>query len=205
MFLLLPIVPALVVVVLRSILNLISLIIFDTLGFISTLFLTTVLSRVQRAATSLNMDRRAAMGGIAAAAGVAAMPGLAFADGATSTASIQRARYVYGVRISGLQDAVNKGDFAAVAAEKNAFILFNSGAYPGSKNKSKKSDAIAATNAIFQAIRGKDAKGLKTAYTAYLKTVEMSDYAAISAEDGQGYSADYDYRVRTNQASIWVR
>merc|ERR1719356_1746779 len=107
----------------------------------------------ERAATALNMDRRAAMGGIAAAAGIAAMPGMALADGATNTASIQRAKYVYGVRISGLKDAVAKGDFAAVAAEKNAFILYNSGAYPGSKNKVKKGEAIAATNAIFSAIR----------------------------------------------------
>ena len=145
------------------------------------------------------------MSGIAAAAGIAAMPGLALADGATSTASVQRARFTYGSRISALKDAVAKGDFAAVAAEKNAFILFNSGAYPGSKNKDKKSAAIAATNAIFSAIRGKDAGALKSSYAAYLKAVEMSDYAAISTEDGQGYSADYDYRVRTKQASIWVR
>merc|ERR1719356_459528 len=155
----------------------------------------------ERAATALNMDRRAAMGGIAAAAGIAAMPGMALADGATNTASIQRAKYVYGVRISALKDAVSKGDFAAVAGEKNAFILYNSGAYPGSKNKQKKSDAIAATNKIFQAIRDKDQAALKAAYTAYIKTVDMSDYSAISADQGQGYSADYDYRVRTNQAS----
>merc|ERR1711957_556767 len=97
------------------------------------------------------------------------------------------------------------GDFTAVADEKNAFILFNSGAFPGTKNKGKKSEAIAATNAIFQAIRGKDKKALQEAYAGYLKTVDMSDYEAISAEDGQGYSADYDYRVRTKQAAIWVR
>ena len=151
------------------------------------------------------MDRRAAMGGIAAAAGVVAMPGMAFADGATSTASIQRARFKFGVRINGLKDAVAKGDFAAVAAEKNAFILFNSGAYPGAKNKGKKNDAIAATNAIFAAIRSKDKAALSTAYKSYLKIVDMSDYDAINAEQGQGYSNDYDYRVRTDQASIWVR
>ena len=151
------------------------------------------------------MDRRAAMGGIAAAAGVVAMPGMALADGAVSKATVQRARFTYGSRITSLKDAVNKGDFAAVAAEKNAFILFNSGAYPGTKNKAKKSEAIAATNAIFSAIRGKDAGALKSSYAAYLKAVEMSDYAAISTEDGQGYSADYDYRVRTNQGTIWVR
>merc|ERR1719396_273805 len=124
---------------------------------------------------------------------------MALADGATSTASVQRARYVYGVRITALKEAVAKGDFAAVAAEKNAFILYNSGAFPGSKNKGKKSDAIAATNKIFQAIRDKDKSALQTAYTGYLKTVDMSDYAAIGADQGQGYSADYDYRVRTNQ------
>jgi hypothetical protein len=159
----------------------------------------------ERAATALNMDRRAAMGGIAAAAGIAAMPGMALADGATSTASVQRARYKYGSRITGLKDAVAKGDFAAVAAEKNAFILYNSGAFPGSKNKAKKSNAIAATNDIFKAIRDKDQAALKSAYAGYIKTVNMSDYEAISAEDGQGYSTDYDYRVRTKQAAIWVR
>ena len=145
------------------------------------------------------------MGGIAAAAGIAAMPGLALADGATSTASVQRARFTYGSRISALSDAVAKGDFAAVAAEKNAFILFNSGAYPGTKNKEKKNEAIAATNSIFSAIRGKDKAGLASAYATYIKTVEMSDYAAVDADQGQGYSADYDYRVRTKQGTIWVR
>ena len=43
------------------------------------------------------------------------------------------------------------GDFAAVADEKNAFVLFNSGAYPAIKDKSKKAEAIAGTNAIFAA------------------------------------------------------
>jgi len=160
----------------------------------------------ERAATTLNMDRRAAMGGVAAAAvGIAAMPGMALADGAVSKSTIQRAKFTYGSRITELKEEVAKGNFAAVAAEKNAFVLYNSGAYPGTKNKAKKGEAIAATNQIFQAIRSKDAAALKTAYDGYLKTVDMSDYAATSAEDGQGYSADYDYRVRTKQASIWVR
>jgi len=159
----------------------------------------------ERAATALNMDRRAAMGGIAAAAGAAAMPGMALADGAVSKSTIQRAKFVYGSRITNLKQDVANGDFAAVAREKNAFVLYNSGAFPGSKNKGLKSDAIAATNKIFQSIRDKDKAALKTAYANYLSTVSMSDYAAISAEDGQGYSADYDYRVRTKQAAIWVR
>ena len=152
------------------------------------------------------MDRRAAMGGIAAfSAGVVAMPGMASADGAISKATIQRQKYKYGSRIVALKAAVAKGDFAAVAAEKNAFILYNSGAYPGAKNKPAKNEAIAATNTLFSAIRAKDAAALKAAYAGYIKATDMSDYAAISAEDGQGYSSDYDYRVGTPQAAIWVR
>lgn len=159
----------------------------------------------ERASTALAMDRRSAMTGIVAAAGAAALPGMALADGATSTATIQRQKYKYGVRIAGLKDAVAKGDFAAVAGEKNAFILYNSGAYPGAKNKAKLAAAVSATNDVFAAIRSKDAGALKTAYAAYCKTVELSDYAALSAESGQGYSTDYDYRYRTPQAAIWIR
>mmetsp|Transcript_34563 Transcript_34563/g.81484 ORF Transcript_34563/g.81484 Transcript_34563/m.81484 type:complete len:184 (-) Transcript_34563:328-879(-) len=159
----------------------------------------------ERAATALNMDRRSAMAGIAAAAGAAAMPGMALADGATSTATIQRQKFRYGSRIAALQGAVASGDFAAVAAEKNAFILYNSGAYPGAKNKAKLAEAVKGTNAIFAAIRSKDAGALKSAYSDYTKTIELSDYAKISADQGQGYSSDYDYRVGTKQAAIWVR
>lgn len=53
----------------------------------------------------------------------------AVADGAVSTATVARARGQYGLRILGLSEAVAKGDLAAVAAEKNAFILFVSGVY----------------------------------------------------------------------------
>lgn len=150
------------------------------------------------------MDRRAAVASIAAA-GVVALPGMASADGAISAASIQRARFKFGSRISGLKAAVAAGDFAAVAEEKNAFILFNSGAYPAVKDKAKKADAIAGTNAIFAAIRSKDKAALKSAYDAYVAANDISDFATIDANGGQGYSGDFDYRVRTNQASIWVR
>lgn len=150
------------------------------------------------------MDRRAAVASIAAA-GVVALPGMASADGAISAASVQRARFKFGSRISGLKAAVAAGDFAAVAEEKNAFILFNSGAYPAVKDKSKKADAIAGTNAIFAAIRSKDKAALKSAYDAYVAANNISDFSTIDANSGQGYSGDFDYRVRTNQASIWVR
>lgn len=150
------------------------------------------------------MDRRSAMGAFAAA-GIVAMPAMASADGAVSKSTIQRAKFKFGSRIVDLKDPVAAGDFAAVAAEKNAFILYNSGAYPGSKNKELKNKAIEATNGVFSAIRAKDKGALKIAYANYIKVTNMSDYAAVTADQGQGYSNDYDYRVGTKQASIWVR
>jgi len=81
------------------------------------------------------MDRRQALasfGGMAVAT-TAFVPN-AFADGSVSKATIQRAAGIYGSRIADLATAANNGDFGAFVAEKNAFILFNSGAI---KDKSK--------------------------------------------------------------------
>lgn len=149
---------------------------------------------VERAPTSLNMDRRAAAGQIAAGAAVlAGLPNLALADGARSSATLSRARGIYGQRIAGLESAVNAGDFGAVAAEKNAFILFNSGAIA---SKEKQSAAVKQTNEIFAAIRSKDAAALKKAYGAYKSS---NDIAVVSVDlaGGQGYSNDYDFKART--------
>jgi hypothetical protein len=151
------------------------------------------------------MDRRNVMGAIAAAGAVVALPQMASADGSISSASIQRARYKFGSRISALKGAVAAGDFAAVAEEKSAFILFNSGAYPRVKDKPKKAEAIAGTNAIFSAIRSKDKAALKSAYDAFVNDNGISDFSKIQNDSGQGYSADFDYRVRTPQAAIYVR
>ena len=153
----------------------------------------------ERASTALNMDRRAAFDAIAAA-GLATMPAIASADGAISAATVARAKFNYGNRIAALGDAVAKGDFGAVAAEKNAFILFNSGVYPAVKDKSKKAAAISGTNAIFAAIRSKDSGALKSAYDSYVASNDISAAQPIDNTFGQGYSCDYDYRVRTNQA-----
>ena len=150
------------------------------------------------------MDRRAAVSAIAGAALVVA-PSMASADGAISAATIQRSRFNYGSRIAALKSAVAKGDFKAVAEEKNAFILFNSGAYPRAKDKEAKNAAIAGTNAIFAAIRSKDSAGLKKAYDSYVAANDIKEPTPIDANGGQGYSSDYDYRVRTNQAAIWIR
>jgi hypothetical protein len=150
------------------------------------------------------MDRRAVFGAIAAA-GLVAVPAMASADGAISAATVQRSRFNYGTRVAALKGVVDSGDFAAVAAEKNAFILFNSGAYPGVKNKAKKAAAIAGTNAIFAAIRAKDKAALKTAFDSYTADNSIREPAALDASKGQGYSTDFDYRVKTNQAAIYVR
>lgn len=156
---------------------------------------------VERASTCMHMDRRTAAGQIAAGAAVlAGVPSLALADGSVSTATRARARGIYGQRIVGLESAVNAGDFGAVAAEKNAFILFNSGAL----NKDQKAAAVKQTNAIFAAIRTKDAAGLKGAYNTYRSTNEINA-VAIDVESGQGYSNDYDYKTRTPAGTIYVR
>ena len=142
------------------------------------------------------MDRRAAFGQIATAgAALAGVPAIASADGAVSAASINRARGIYGNRIANLKDAVAKGDFGAIVEEKNAFILFNSGAYP--KDAAKKSKAIEGTNAIFAAIRTGDKGALQSAYDSYISTNGINPLPAVSSDNGQGYSSDYDFRVKT--------
>jgi hypothetical protein len=150
------------------------------------------------------MDRRAAMGAIAAA-GLVALPTMASADGSVSKATVQRARFTYGSRVAALKAAVAAGDFASVADEKNAFVLYNSGAYPAVKDKPLKAAAIEGTNAIFAAIRAKDKAALKTAYDSYCKANDIKEISELSANSGQGYSTDFDYRVRTKQAAIYVR
>ena len=145
------------------------------------------------------MDRRTAFGQVAF--GAAAVVGLAqpaFADGAVSGSTRLKARAVYGARIDALKDAVKAGDFAAVADEKNAFILYNSGTYPGAKDKAAKAAAIQDTNAIFAAIKAQDKKGLQTAYGNFVANNDVSPLPDVSQSNGQGYSGDYDYKTRTS-------
>merc|ERR1712204_64435 len=97
-----------------------------------------------RQRTDLSMDRRTAVAQVGIAASVVAgLPSVVLADTASS---MVRAKGIYGTRIAGLKDAITAGDFQAVAEEKSAFILYNSGAYPGVKNKEKKATAIEGTN-----------------------------------------------------------
>lgn len=151
------------------------------------------------------MDRRAAFGAIAGAAAVVAAPQFASADGAVSAATVQKARQVYGNRIYNLKSAVDSGNFDAIIGEKNAFILFNSGAYPTAKDKSAKKAAIAATNAIFAAVKSGDKGALKSAYATYVASNNIQPLPDVSSSGGQGYSSDFDYRRLTKAGAIYVR
>ena len=152
------------------------------------------------------MDRRSTFGAIAgAAAVVVAAPQFAFADGAVSAASINKAKVKYGQRIVDLKSAVDAGNFDAVAAEKAAFILFNSGAYPTAKDKPAKKSAIAGTNAIFAAVKSGDKAALKSAYSAYVASNDIRGIPAVDAQTGQGFSSDFDFRRNTKAGAIYVR
>lgn len=152
------------------------------------------------------MDRRAAFGQIATAGAVlAGIPSIASADGAVSKQTVTKARGLYGDRIAALKGAVDSGDFAAIADEKNAFILFNSGAYPGVKNKESFKSAVAGTNKIFAAIRSGDKSALQSAYADYVATNSITALPEVSNASGQGYSMDFDYKARGKAGAIYVR
>ena len=154
------------------------------------------------------VDRRGAVEKVlftaAGAAFVAGgVPGAALADGSVSTATRARARGVYGTKIAELKQAVKAGDFKAIVEQKNAFILFNSGALV----KNQKADAVEATNQIFAAIRAQDKGALQASYDSYVKKFDITDLPDnVNDKSGtQGYSTDYDYRARTKAGTIYVR
>ena len=105
-----------------------------------------------------------------------------------------------------LKGAVEKGDFAAVLAEKNAFDLFNSGAYAQKSaiTKAQKAIAVTETKNIMEAIASKNANQLKTSYAAYMKNAAI-DTKPVDVSTGQGYSNDYDWKVRTKKGAIYQR
>ena len=160
---------------------------------------------VQRSSTALNMDRRAAFGAIAAGAAVVAAPQFASADGAVSASTIGKAKAIYGDRIAALKSAVDAGNFDAVVEERNAFVLFNSGAYPTAKDKADKAAAIEGTNAIFKAVKAGDKAALKSAYSAYVAANDIKPLPKIESQKGQGYSSDFDYKRLSPAGAIYVR
>mmetsp|Transcript_8233 Transcript_8233/g.7777 ORF Transcript_8233/g.7777 Transcript_8233/m.7777 type:complete len:177 (+) Transcript_8233:26-556(+) len=158
-------------------------------------------SSLERSTTALSMDRRSAFGQIATAGAVlAGVPAIASADVA---AQKNRARGLYGSRIANLAGAVAAGDYSAIAAEKSAFILFNSGAYPN--NKPAQKNAVSQTNAIFAAIRSGDKAAVKSAYDTYVTTNKINILPTVDSNEGQGYCSDFDFRVRSSAGAIYVR
>merc|ERR1711904_369011 len=152
-------------------------------------------------------DRREVMQALAGAvAGAVVMPQVAMAN--SNAPAIQRARGIYGGRIAGLKDAVSKGDFAAVESEKNAFILFNSGAYRTNspKAKAEKAATVAAYEDVLAAVSAKDAGKLKTSYAAYVKAADIDiNPKPLDQMSGRGYSNDYDWKVKTDKGVIYQR
>lgn len=160
-----------------------------------------------RSTTSLEaVDRRVAFGQMAAGvAGIAGLSAPAFADGAQSSGTRLKARIIYGTRILDLEGAVKAGDFKAVAAEKNAFVLFNSGVYSNSKTKADKKQAIKDVNAIFAAIRSKDQGALQSAYKTYVANNKIEAIPQLDNSKVQSYSSDFGYLAKTKSAAIYVR
>ncbi len=146
------------------------------------------------------IDRRAAFAQIGSAVvGIAAIPTIANADGAVSGATITKARIVYGDRIANLKSAVDKGDFGAILDNKEAFVLFNSGVYPGAKNKDKRDAAIATTNAIVTAAAAGDKAALQKAYSEYVASNPVSPLPDVG-KNAQSYSSDFGYLAKTKAA-----
>lgn len=135
--------------------------------------------------------------------GAPSMP--AHADGAISDGTVFRARNNYGLKIFSLKDAVSSGDFAAVAAKKNAFDLFISQSnYPSVKGKALAKAETALKNDIFAAVDAKDSGKLKSAYESFLKTASLiPDYKPD--EQGQSDSSGYAPTYGTSREFIYIR
>jgi len=154
-----------------------------------------------------NVDRRDMLAKTAGVlGGVFAGAQAANADGAVSLATMSRSRGIYGTRVADLAGAVEKGDFEAVLAEKNAFVLFNNANNLPKLKEAKKVNAKK-QEAIFAAAKAGDKAGLKAAYADYIKTAELPNpvYKGKDLAYSQGYSSDYDWRARTDRGTIYVR
>lgn len=121
---------------------------------------------------------------------------------------MQRARGIYGDRVADLGGAVKAGDFNAVLAEKNAFDLFNSGAFKMGP-KSDKKECEAATKDIFAAVSKGDKAGLQSSYATFMKAAKISDGydEKTSSSATQGASNDFDWKQRNKKGkgNVYVR
>ena len=104
------------------------------------------------------LDRRS-MAGVITGAIVAAPATAAFADGANSKATVEKARAIYGSRVVRLQTA----NAATILEEKNAITLLISGAYRAGPNGNPNDKK---TNSELSAIEKKLVKAAKAGDTA---------------------------------------
>jgi hypothetical protein len=111
--------------------------------------------------------RRAVLSTFGAA--VAAAPLAAFADGANSPATMERARSIYGSRVARLQTA----DAATILEEKNCFTLFTTGAYRSVKDKEVKAKLTALSKTAIAAAKKGDASAANAAVKEFVKVGEI--------------------------------
>ena len=117
------------------------------------------------------------------------------ADGAVSKSTVYRARNSYGLRILGLEEAANKGDFSAFDNKKasGGFDLFisASNALGGKVAKETKAAETKIKGDIYAAVKAKDAAKLRAAYSEFIKVADLkSDFKAgeLGQTDSSGYS-----------------
>jgi len=108
-----------------------------------------------------------------AGAAFAALPLAAFADGANSKATVDRARGIYGSRVFRLQTA----SAAEIADEANVLTLFITGSYRGAggdvKEMSKKLKGIAKT--VVSKAKAGDEAGSKAALKEFIAIAKITE------------------------------
>lgn len=93
----------------------------------------------------------------------------AVADGATSKATIDRARAIYGSRIARLAGS----DADTILAEKNAFTLFTTGAYRSVKDKETVASLKKLSATAIASAKSGDSAGAQAAVKDFIKVGEI--------------------------------
>jgi len=120
---------------------------------------------------SLVSRREMVQGALSAAAVGFAAP--AFADGATSKATLDRSRAIYGSRVARLATA----DAATILEEKNAMTLFISGAYRSAADKSTKAELAKLQKQALASAKAGDSSAAQAAVKQFVKlgNIEVLD------------------------------
>jgi hypothetical protein len=130
-----------------------------------------------------------AQAGAALAAIVGLQPRAAVADGASSKATLERSRAVYGSRVARLVGASNE----KIVEEKDMFTLFTSGSYraTGGADKVQRAELKKLSDAAVKAARAGDGGAAQDAVKSFVKL------ANINANDQLEYSI-YNPKQRRN-------